>query len=204
LTGGTALAERNDAATDERIGAAALRCVARKGLRKTTLDDVAREAGYSRATIYRAFPGGKDVVLAAAAAREVDRVLGEMEVRLAAATSLEDALVVAMTDATRGLLGHDALTYLLAHEPGVVLPHLSFEGLDPVLARAVDFLAPTLERFVDGATARRVAEWAARLTVHYFDDTAPFDLSDPADARQLVTIYVLPGIEAAVQQEHRP
>ena len=86
-------------------------------------------------------------------------------------------------------------------EPRVVLPHLSFEGLDPVLARAVEFLAPTLERFVDPHAARRVAEWTARLTVLYFDDTAPFDLSDPADVRQLVAIHVLPGIDAAVQQE---
>jgi AcrR family transcriptional regulator len=201
LLGGTALADRTDPATDDRICAAALRCVARRGLRKTTLDDVANEAGCSRATVYRAFPGGKDVLMAAAAAREVDRLLDELARDLERATHLEDALVIAVTGATRSLLGHEAFTYLMAHEPRVVLPHLSFEGLDPVLARAVEFLAPTLERFVDPHAARRVAEWTARLTVLYFDDTAPFDLSDPADVRQLVAIHVLPGIDAAVQQE---
>ncbi|MGZ4705878.1 MAG: TetR/AcrR family transcriptional regulator, partial [Acidimicrobiales bacterium] len=47
----------------DRILEAALRCVARWGLIKTTVDDVAREAGCSRATIYRAFPGGKQSVI---------------------------------------------------------------------------------------------------------------------------------------------
>ena len=55
-----------------------MRCVARRGLRKTTLDDVATTAGCSRATIYRAFPGGKDVLMAAAARREADLVLGRL------------------------------------------------------------------------------------------------------------------------------
>ena len=45
---------------DKRIVDATLRCVGRWGLAKTTLDDVAREAGCSRATVYRLFPGGKD------------------------------------------------------------------------------------------------------------------------------------------------
>ena len=48
-----------------RIVEATLRCIARWGIAKTTLDDVAREAGCGRATIYRAFPGGKAEVLTA-------------------------------------------------------------------------------------------------------------------------------------------
>src|SRR5437764_8400576 len=43
-----------------RIVEATLRCVARWGMAKTTLDDVAREAGLSRATVYRVVPGGKE------------------------------------------------------------------------------------------------------------------------------------------------
>ena len=36
---------------------AAVACIARVGLTKTTLDDVARDAGCARATVYRHFPG---------------------------------------------------------------------------------------------------------------------------------------------------
>src|SRR5437868_14654215 len=41
----------------DRILDGALACVARVGVAKTTLDDVAREAGCARATVYRSFPG---------------------------------------------------------------------------------------------------------------------------------------------------
>src|SRR5260370_1328957 len=40
---------------EPRAVAALLSCVARQGLRKTTLEDVAREAGCGRATLYRHF-----------------------------------------------------------------------------------------------------------------------------------------------------
>jgi AcrR family transcriptional regulator len=188
--------ERLDAGIDARIRAAALRCVARSGLRKTTLDDVAGEAGCSRATIYRAFPGGKDVLMASATVAEIDRVLAVLGEQLDAQTTIADTLVVAMTGATRSVLGHEALQFVWVNEPGVIEPHLSFDGIDPVLARAVDFLAPYLERFVDSVTAQRTAEWVARLVVLYADATS-FDLTDTTDARHLVDAHVLPGLSAA-------
>ena len=43
--------------------AATYRCVERFGLGKTTIDDVVKESGVSRATIYRQFPGGRDELL---------------------------------------------------------------------------------------------------------------------------------------------
>jgi AcrR family transcriptional regulator len=187
-------AERVPPASDDRIRAAALACIARRGVRRTTLDDVAQQAGCSRATIYRAFPGGKDVLMADAALHEIDRLLDELGRELEAATTLEDTLVTAMTGTTRRVLGHDALQYLWAHEPGVVQPHLSFDGIDPVLARAVEFFSPHLERYLEPSTARRAAEWVARLVVLYADADSPFDLSVPLDARQLVSTHVLPGI----------
>jgi AcrR family transcriptional regulator len=193
--------ERIDAGLDERICAAAMRCVGRRGLRKTTLDDVATTAGCSRATIYRTFPGGKDVLMAAAARREADLVLASLGGELSAVTTLEDTLTVAVHGAARALVGHEALGYVMANEPGVVLPHLSFEGLDPLLGQAVEFLSPWLEQFLDVTTACRTAEWVARLVVLYTEPTASFDLTDVAEARRLVTTHVLPGLAAVSHQE---
>ena len=51
-----------DASMTRRAAAALLTCIARYGLAKTTLDDVAREAGCSRATLYRYFDGKHDLV----------------------------------------------------------------------------------------------------------------------------------------------
>src|ERR1700759_3869370 len=47
----------------DRLLAATSRCVVRFGLGKTTIEDVVKESGLSRATIYRQFPGGRDEVL---------------------------------------------------------------------------------------------------------------------------------------------
>ena len=45
-----------------RVLDAAKLCCERWGLAKVTIDDIATEAGVSRATLYRLFPGGKDVL----------------------------------------------------------------------------------------------------------------------------------------------
>jgi AcrR family transcriptional regulator len=186
---------------DDRVRDAALRCIARTGVRKTTLDDVAGEAGCSRATIYRAFPGGKDVLFASMTEREAERVLRDLAADLADAVDLEETLVTAITGATRAMLGHEALQYLMVHEPEVVLPHLSFDGLDPVLAEAVEFLAPFLRPFLPDDTASAVAEWAARVVCLYADPEAPFDLTQRADARRLIDTYLIPGLQPDVQNE---
>lgn len=191
-----------DASLEARICRAAVRCVARTGLRRTTLDDVALEAGCSRASIYRVFPGGKDRLFAAALEREVAQLEAHLARSLAATDGLADTLCTAVGETARALAGHQALRHLLEHEPGTVLPHLSFDGLGPVLARAVAFLAPWLERYLDDRTAREAAEWAARLVVLYAADPhAPFDLTDPADVRRLVLTHVIPGLVPRHEQE---
>ncbi|MEJ5255986.1 MAG: TetR/AcrR family transcriptional regulator [Acidimicrobiales bacterium] len=203
--GGLAAAvEPEHQGVNARIVAGTLRCVSRSGVKRTTLDDIASEAGCSRATIYRAFPGGRDVLLLAVVEAEVQRLLRALRTRLDEARTLEDALAVAIGGTARALRDHDALQYLLANEPGVVLPHLSFDGLDPVLERAVAFLAPQLRRFLSDDLARQAAEWAARLVVLYVaDPEAPLDLTDDADVRRLISTYVLPGLTPVHQQEQR-
>ncbi len=65
-----------------RIIDGALVCLARHGTVKTTVDDVAREAGVSRATVYRAFPGGRDEILGAVVDTEMARLFSALGVRL--------------------------------------------------------------------------------------------------------------------------
>src|SRR4051812_49890187 len=43
---------------------AADRCIQRHGIRKTTMDDIAREAGMSRPSLYRHFAGREELLLA--------------------------------------------------------------------------------------------------------------------------------------------
>jgi AcrR family transcriptional regulator len=183
--------------TRVRLVDAALACLARQGLGKTTVDDIAREAGFSRATLYRTFPGGKEAVIAAVVETEVARLFSSLAVVMGEATDLEDVLVAGMVESARRLSGHGALAYLLIHEPDVILPRLVFAEMDRILFTAGDFAAPFFARWLSPDEASRAAEWAVRIVLTYLADPAPgTDLSDPEDTRALVRAFVMPGILA--------
>lgn len=180
---------------DQRIIDAALRCIARWGLAKTTVEDVAREAGCSRATLYRAFPGGKEAVLAAVVDRELQRLEATVAGAVGATAELEGALVAAITSVARHLDGHATFRFLLAHEPGLVLPHLAFHQLDALLARVRAVGGPLFEGHLDAATAARTAEWVARIVISYTcSPAAGVQLTDDVSVRRLVRAFVLPGL----------
>ena len=203
LTGGepSALDRDHDirAATSgsaERIVDAALRCVARWGLAKTTLDDVAREAGCARATVYRVFPGGREALFEAVVATESRRFFTRIASRAAEAGDLEDVLVAVIAEASRALSWHEALQFLLAHEPEAILPHLAFHHMDSVLRLIAAGGAPLLAAWLpDPESAARVAEWIARIVISYLTSPSTgIDLCDPDSARAFVRRFVLPGV----------
>ncbi len=179
----------------ERIADATLRCVSRWGVAKTTLDDVAREAGCGRATIYRTFAGGKTELLVAVLRREVARAEAAITEAVSGASDLESLLVAGVLTASRMLRDHDALRFLLDHEPDAVLPVMSFERLDALLQHAAAFTAPFLAPHVGENEAARAAELVVRVVVSYALN--PSDHIDPTietDARRLVSIYLLPAL----------
>jgi AcrR family transcriptional regulator len=180
---------------EERVVEAALRCVARWGAAKTSLDDVARQAGLSRATVYRLFPGGRDGLLEVVAEVEIARFFAAVVERLEAAQDLEELLVTGMAEAGRRILEHDALQFLLAHEPEVVVPRLAFRQLDVVLRTAAIVVAPHLERWLPSEDALRAAEWITRLVLSYASTPAgDLSIGDEASVRRLVRAFVLPGL----------
>ena len=188
-----------------RIIDGTLACLARHGTVKTTVDDIARESGVSRATVYRAFPGGRDEILGAVVDTETARLFSALGVRLGTAGDLTDALVGGIVEASVRLRDHAALHFLVEHEPGIVLGHLAFADSDRLLTTASRFTAPFLARWMPPAEAERVAEWAARIVLSYaISPSDRIDLCDPAHARRLVTTFMLPGIEALHTAESTP
>jgi AcrR family transcriptional regulator len=180
-----------------RIVDATLVCLARQGVHKTTFDDIARQSGFSRATVYRAFPGGKEAVLAAVVDTELARFFSQLGVALGRATDIEDVLVAGITEAARRLLGHRALAFVCAHEPALVTTHLAFNEMDRVLALASDFAAPFLGRWLEPDQAMRAAEWAVRIVLTYVGSPSPdVDLTSTADVTHMVQRFVLPGVQA--------
>jgi AcrR family transcriptional regulator len=183
------------ATQEQRVVDAALRCIARWGIGKTTLDDVAREASCSRATIYRLFPGGKDALLDAVTRTELARFFTGLAQRLDEAADLEDLLVGGMVFASRAMASHEALQFVLAYEPEVVLPKVAFHHADRVLRAISTFAAPYLAPHVGDDEAPRVAEWVARLVLTYTLAPADHvDVGDEESVRRLVRTFVLPGL----------
>lgn len=178
-------------ALERRILDAALVCIARWGVAKTTLDDIAREAGCSRATVYRLVPGGKDGLMLAAAEREFARFFALLAERLEAESTLVGRLAVGIAESMLVVSGHEALQYLVEHEPEVVLPNVSFDALDPLLDAAASFGASALGSFLEPADARATGEWVARIVVSYgLEPDDALDLTDVRTAERFVLRYL--------------
>lgn len=187
-----------DEPIEDRILDAAVRCVARWGVGKTTLDDIAREAGCSRATLYRVLPGGRDALLVAATDRELQRFLRGLATRLDDTATLEDVIVSIIHEAVAAVSTHDALQYLLSHEPEQIAPFVAFDALDPLLAEVTAFVHPWLARHLDDVAADEVGEWIARLVLSYgLEPADDLDLTRRDAVVELVRFAVLPGIALA-------
>jgi AcrR family transcriptional regulator len=179
---------------EDRAVEGTLVCVARHGLAKTTFDDVAREAGCARATLYRYF-GGKRQLVRVTVAREAARIAAAIRGAAEAESTLEDAVVAMVVRSAQELRAHEALQFLFAFEPEVVLPHVTFDAGNRFLAAAGAAVAPALERFVPAGRADRGGEWLARVVLtHAVSPSSTIDLADEAAARALVREFVLPGI----------
>jgi AcrR family transcriptional regulator len=186
--------DRSADALEARLMDGMLECISRWGVAKTTADDIARAAGVSRATLYRAFPGGKDVALEALLRHELARFFAHVDGSLRAADTLEDLLVVGAMEAAEFLFGHDALGYVLQHEPERIFPVVAMHRMNSGLAIATAFLGPHLSRFVpDASHAHEGAELVVRLLLSYTVDPSPsLDLTDPESVRRFVRTFVLP------------
>ena len=190
--------QRGDAASKRvAIVDAALACVAARGLKATTVDDVARAAGMSRATLYRTLPGGRDDVIRAMAETELARFFSALAVAMGGAEDLEAALVAGITTTARWVQDSAAIQTMLEIEPDELLKNLSFGEMDQALAVAAGFSAPFYGRWLEHEQSLRAAEWATRIVLSYLlDEDEMIDLTDEDDVHGLVGRFVLPGIEA--------
>jgi AcrR family transcriptional regulator len=187
---------------ERRIRDAALDCIARNGLRRTTVDDIARTAEVSRATTYRLFPGGKETIVDAVVGQEVQRFFADITVELGRHDDAEGLLVAGVGGALRFLAGHGALRAVLDHEPGLLLPQVAFHRLGPVLDAAAAFAAPHLRAHVpDGPDADERAHEVAELVVrvvlsHALQPSPHLDPDDPASVARFVRTHLLPALRA--------
>jgi AcrR family transcriptional regulator len=184
-----------------RILDAAAACIARVGLAKTTLDDVAKEAGCARATVYRSF-SSKQQLLVALVARETETLRATLLDAAAATDTLADAVAAVVTTAARALLAHGALTFVASYEPELLLPYLAFEREDAVLRTAATLVAPAFAPYLPPEESARLGEWITRMTLSYLCcPSEHVDVCNIDDVRAFVEQFVLPGFVRAVDPQ---
>lgn len=166
---------------DQLVLDAAKRCCERWGIAKTTIDDIVGESGVSRATIYRLFPGGKEVLLDALRQREQVEFFGRLSEAVAGSTTLEDRLVTAVVVSTLELRADDHLAAMMANSPGEFAGRLTVDGLPRIIDNATAAFVPMLAPYLPADTAIRVVDVLVRLTLSYF--LAPSELVDLGDER---------------------
>lgn len=166
-------------------------CVERWGLDKVTVDDIAREAGMSRASLYRLFPGGREVVLEAHRVHEIDKFFAALLQRIDGARTLEGLLVAAVTCATRELRADEHLARLLASEPGAVVSDLTVDGLPRIVRMATAYLVPFVDEYLPRDQSRALIDVVARLVISYFLSPSPLvDLGDERSARTFLAPFL--------------
>ena len=187
------------ATVELRVLDATKACCERWGIHKVTIDDVANQAGVSRATLYRLFPGGKDVLFEALRLRELEDFFTRLTARVEGAIDLEDLLVRAVVAATHELRDNRHLSNMLASEPGDTLSQLTVEGLPRIMRVATVFLAPLVDLYLPRRDAARLVELLSRMVISYF--LAPsdhVDLASPESARQFINAHILPAFQSSL------
>jgi AcrR family transcriptional regulator len=182
-----------------RVLDAAKRCWERWGMDKVTVDDIAAEARMSRATLYRLFPGGKDVLFERLRVQQLEEFFGRLSDSLADVSDLEELAVLAAVHATLELRHDEHLATMMASEPGAALSSLTVEGLPRIIRVATAFLTPLVDPFLARRDAARFVDLMARLVISYF--LAPsdlVDLGDPDSARPFLRQVVLPNFAAVL------
>lgn len=186
-TAAVALPPAPPAAADPYLDAAA-RCFLRYGVRRTSMQDIAAEAGVERTTVYRQV-GTKESILRLLTARELHRHLGEVLARTDLAGADAPRRIVRLLAEMCALVrDHPVMAKVLADERDLLA--VGRADLGVLFERIATVIAPAIDAaMADGQLARRdpvrVAQWLARISATVILAPPPGDL-EPFLAELLV------------------
>lgn len=121
---------------------AALDVFADIGLRRATVDDIAKRAGVGRVTVYRKV-GRKDEILAAVMLRESARLFAQVRESAESAETYPERVVNAFATTVSVIRANPVWNRILELEPGTILDQLTVNG-SFLLAGAVEATADVL------------------------------------------------------------
>ena len=187
-------------ATARRILDAALEQFTLLGLRRSSVDDVAKRAGVSRVTVYRRFQT-KDKLVEDTLLRELGRFFQRLDTAVAGLPTMKERVVEGFVAALRHTRAHPLYGGLLRLEPELVLPYLTVQGSSS-LSATVAYLTTHLRRAqqVEGRPdedPRPVAELMVRVAVSFLLNPAScIEMEDEDQARAFARRYLAPLLDA--------
>lgn len=182
---------------DDLLAAAARRFVT-VGIRRTTMEDIAAEAGAGKATLYRHF-ANKDAVIDALLAREAERFERRLRAAAASGPSAVEQLERAFVAGVAFFVDHPVLTRGRDEEPAVLLPRITADG-GPLVRRGLDLFADLVAGGVERGELREVdarmtAEVLMRLVLSYFAfPPVHVRVDDPVEAAAFAHALVAGGL----------
>jgi AcrR family transcriptional regulator len=173
----------------------------RLGIRRSTMEDVARRAGVSRITAYRRF-ATKDALVEQVIRREFRRYFDRYLVEIRQAKTLADRVEMGFVSSLQAIRRNPLIGGLLAVEPDLLIPSMIISDGGRTLATVQRFLAGQLRREQHAGTiaatvdVELVAELMTRLTCSFL--VTPSHVVDLDDEEQLRTVarrFLVPMLE---------
>ena len=189
------------AATHDRILDAATQCIRRWGIRRVSMNDVARQAGVSRGSVYRYFADRDALVQAVLernAAQNVAAALPAVRRRRSLAAKVAEAAVF-----IRAHVDDEMSLGLHARPEEPELATLRLARVESMLSHWVDFWVPFLAEARDQGEVRadldlrEAAEWIMRILISLVTiPSVVVDLDDPDQVRRFVADHLVRGFRA--------
>ena len=174
-------------------------CVTQWGWDKVTMDDICVTAGVSRATVYRLFPGGRDVLFEAVRLGKLEDFFTAMRANVEGSESLEELLVRCIVVASSELQHDEHLAMMLATVPGETLGDLTVNGVGRIVRVATAFITPLTDEFIPASEAAHIVDVMCRLVISYYLSPSPMlDFSNEDATRTFVRTFLLPNTSSVV------
>jgi len=172
----------------------------RMGIRRSTMEDVARRAGVSRITVYRRF-ATKDALTEHVVRREFRRYFDQFLIDIEQARTAADRVVLGFVSALRAIRHNPLIGGLMAVEPDVLIPTMVGDG-GRTLAAVQRFVAGQLRREQHAGNVspevdvELVAELMARVCSSFLlTPSHVVDLDDDEQVRAVARKFLVPMLE---------
>lgn len=178
----------------------------RMGVRRSTMEDVARRAGVSRITAYRRF-ATKDRLVEQVVRREFRRYFDQFLVDIQRAATVGDRVVLGFVSALQAIRRNPLIGGLMDAEPDMLIPSMISDG-GRTLATVQRFVAGQLRREQHAGTISAsvdveiVAELMTRLSCSFLlIPSHVIDLDDTEELRAVARRFLVPMLEHGSQAE---